>query len=121
MPKEKYSRPTNQIYPKVYTCINYEDKSRVSILLKTSIRKKRGKYWYWWDINKNYKSENENDLPLIINEFHSEVYHTLIIGNINTKFIIDGVPLFPLCDNQEPEVDRLRNPLLHMRKFKPNP
>lgn len=73
------------------------------------IKEANGKYYYW-NFMQKWKVKSEEDKLKYLNEFHSNIYHTIILGKVDTNLkMADGTPLFELAIEQITEEQRIRN------------
>jgi hypothetical protein len=97
-------------YPEVmtqdYTCGMNEEQH--AFILRTILRKKKGKTWYEIYIKGLFESHNPiswEDKYKTLKNFHRSVYETLILGEIHPKSKI----FYPKSVRQDSEFDRLAN------------
>jgi hypothetical protein len=102
------------IYPNVFMHLHHDHRQKEVLTFDTYLRKKhRGKYYLWhfhWDREIEVgEGKREYSILLEIEQFHGEVYRTIILGKVSTK-IIDpryNTQIFELDPDQTPEEERL--------------
>lgn len=92
-------------YPEVYC--SYNEIHNLTTY-STMLRKKRGKTWHEWTHIFKYKGQPTHHQAI---NFAKQVYKTIILGKVPVKYEnatdYKGQKLFPLCEDQTEETERL--------------
>lgn len=107
------------IYPKIeirdVVVFDGENKYN-SFSLLTTLRKEHEGKWYMWNFFKNWHLPVDDEKAKIraLEQFHSEVYFTIICGKVSENVTdMYGVPIFKKDVKQITEIDRIKE-LLHL-------
>jgi hypothetical protein len=101
----------------IYPMIEVID-TNVSFELRTTLRKEKDGKWYDWvhiDRHKKYDDIEFTceDKIKSINRFHSQVYNTIVLGQLNTEQKnMYGESLFQESERQHSEEERLKQLLM---------
>ena len=102
------------IYPKTeirdVVVIDGENKYN-SFTVLTTLRKEHEGKWYMWEFFKNWRLPFDNEKAKIqaLEQFHSEVYFTIVCGKISESLTdMYGQPIFKEDVRQISEIDRIK-------------
>ena len=99
------------IYPKIDL---RETEESLSIL--TTLRKEHNGKWYLWNFYKQWELQDNSDRQKLIEQFHQEVYFTIILGIVQEDITdMYGNLICKEDENQISEIDRIKD-LLHFKK-----
>ena len=96
----------NIIYPKIDL-----RESEHSLTISTTLRKEHNGKWYLWNFYKQWELQENTDRQKLIEQFHQEVYFTVILGVVQedvTDMYIYGNLIYKEDENQISEIDRIK-------------
>lgn len=94
----------NIIYPKIGL-----RESEHSLTISTTLRKEHNGKWYLWKFYKQWKLQENSDRQKLIEQFHQEVYFTIILGIVQEDITdMYGNLIFKEDENQISEIDRIK-------------
>lgn len=94
----------NIIYPEIGL-----RESEHSLTISTTLRKEHNGKWYLWKFYKQWKLQENSDRQKLIEQFHQEVYFTIILGVVQEDVTdMYGNLIFKEDENQVSEIDRIK-------------
>ena len=94
----------NIIYPKIGL-----RESEHSLTISTTLRKEHNGKWYLWNFYKQWELQENIDSQKLIEQFHQEVYFTIILGIVQEDITdMYGNLIFKEDENQISEIDRIK-------------
>ena len=94
----------NIIYPKIGL-----RESEHSLTISTTLRKEHNGKWYLWNFYKQWELQENTDRQKLIEQFHQEVYFTVILGVVQEDVTdMYGNLIFKEDENQISEIDRIK-------------
>ena len=94
----------NIIYPKIDL-----RESEHSLTISTTLRKEHNGKWYLWNFYKQWKLQENTDRQKLIEQFHQEVYFTVILGVVQEDITdMYGNLIYKEDENQISEIDRIK-------------
>lgn len=94
----------NIIYPEIGL-----RESEHSLTISTTLRKEHNGKWYLWNFYKQWELQENIDSQKLIEQFHQEVYFTIILGVVQEDVTdMYGNLIFKEDENQVSEIDRIK-------------
>ena len=94
----------NIIYPKIGL-----RESEHSLTISTTLRKEHNGKWYLWNFYKQWELQENTDRQKLIEQFHQEVYFTIILGVVQEDVTdMYGNLIYKEDENQISEIDRIK-------------
>ena len=92
------------IYPKIDL-----RESEHSLIISTILRKEHNGKWYLWNFYKQWELQENADRQKLIEQFHQEVYFTVILGVVQEDITdMYGNLIYKEDENQISEIDRIK-------------
>ena len=94
----------NIIYPEIGL-----RESEHSLTISTTLRKEHNGKWYLWNFYKQWELQENTDRQKLIEQFHQEVYFTIILGVVQEDVTdMYGNLIFKEDEDQVSEIDRIK-------------